>query len=158
MDSSVNKPARRPRIVTVGLSFFAIGAVLFAILAGIVGSGVTNAADSTLLLSIHSHVNHAFDSFFVIFTELGGVNVITLTALSLTALFIFTKKYAYAWLIAAGIGGVAAMNLLLKSVFERPRPHLWQWIVTETHTSFPSGHATASMALALCLIIIFLAY
>ena len=74
----------------------------------------------------------------------------TAVALLLLAYFLIKRNYVDALLIAMGIGGVAAMNLLLKSLFERARPDLWEWIVTETHTSFPSGHATASMALAIC--------
>ncbi len=137
---------------TLLVSVFVTAVLLFAILAVIVGSGVTNALDSSILLAINSLSSPWLNTFFVAFTELGGVIVISVVAIILTLLFLTKRNYIRALLIALGIGGVAAMNLLLKSIFERARPDLWDWIVTETHTSFPSGHATASMALALCIV------
>lgn len=137
---------------TLLVSVFVTAVLLFAILAVIVGSGVTNALDSSILLAINSLSSPWLNTFFVAFTELGGVIVVWVVAIILVLLFLAKRNYIRALLIAVGIGGVAAMNLLLKSIFERARPDLWDWIVTETHTSFPSGHATASMALALCIV------
>jgi undecaprenyl-diphosphatase len=137
---------------TLLVSVFVTAVLLFAILAVIVGSGVTNALDSSILLAINSLSSPWLNTFFVAFTELGGVIVVSVVAIILVLLFLTKRNYIRALLIAVGIGGVAAMNLLLKSIFERARPDLWDWIVTETHTSFPSGHATASMALALCIV------
>ena len=137
---------------TLLVSVFVTAVLLFAILAVIVGSGVTNALDSSILLAINSLSSPWLNTFFVAFTELGGVIVVSVVAIILVLLFLAKRNYIRALLIAVGIGGVAAMNLLLKSIFERARPDLWDWIVTETHTSFPSGHATASMALALCIV------
>jgi membrane-associated phospholipid phosphatase len=50
---------------------------------------------------------------------------------------------AGAWAVATIGGGV--LNLLLKSIFERPRPLHDHGLVTETSFSFPSGHASGSM-------------
>ena len=36
-------------------------------------------------------------------------------------------------------------------LFDRSRPDLWEWVVTETSRSFPSGHATASIVAAITL-------
>ncbi len=137
---------------TLLVSVFVTAVLFFTILAVIVGSGVTNALDSSILLAINSLSSPWLNTFFVAFTELGGVIVVSVVAIILVLLFLTKRNYIRALLIAVGIGGVAAMNLLLKSIFERARPDLWDWIVTETHTSFPSGHATASMALALCIV------
>ena len=137
---------------TLLVSVFVTAVLLFAILAVIVGSGVTNALDSSILLAINSLSSPWLNTFFVAFTELGGVIVVSVVAIILVLLFLAKRNYIRALLISVGIGGEAAMNLLLKSIFERARPDLWDWIVTETHTSFPSGHATASMALALCIV------
>ena len=144
------KPFTTKRILLMSLTVFMVTSILFTILAIIVARNDTNAFDSAALLAIYRHASPALNAFFIAFTELGGVIVVTVTALLLTAYFLLKSHYIKAYLIAMGIGGVAAMNLLLKSLFERARPDLWEWIVTETHTSFPSGHATASMALAIC--------
>ena len=53
-----------------------------------------------------------------------------------------------------GVGGAVVINFILKMIFERSRPDLWQRLVVETSYSFPSGHALASSAIALVIIII----
>lgn len=51
---------------------------------------------------------------------------------------------------AAGLGiatvGAVGLNYLLKEVFARARPALWDYIVHAVHYSFPSGHAMVSTA------------
>ena len=53
-----------------------------------------------------------------------------------------------------GVGGAALLNMVLKLIFERPRPDLWEQLIIETSFSFPSGHAMASSALAFSVIAI----
>jgi membrane-associated phospholipid phosphatase len=48
-----------------------------------------------------------------------------------------------AWLVAV-LGG-EAMNLLLKDLFARPRPHFERPLVVEASYSFPSGQAMESL-------------
>ena len=43
------------------------------------------------------------------------------------------------------------VSLCATILFDRLRPDLWEWIVTETGRSFPSGHATASIVAAITL-------
>lgn len=124
----------------------------FGVLATLVLNGVTNTFDESVLLWINQHASAGFDSFFVAFTELGGLIVVTAVSALLLGYFLYRKKYLKAILVAAGVGGAALMNIILKSIFDRPRPDLWEWLVVETHFSFPSGHATASMALALVIV------
>ncbi|MBF2066049.1 MAG: phosphatase PAP2 family protein [Calothrix sp. C42_A2020_038] len=47
-------------------------------------------------------------------------------------------------LIIAAIGGVG-FNYILKEIFARARPLLWDRVVNVSHHSFPSGHAMISM-------------
>jgi undecaprenyl-diphosphatase len=76
-----------------------------------------------------------------------------ITALTV-ALLTVKKKYDKALFVALAIGGVALLNTLLKTLFERPRPDLWEWLVTETSFSFPSGHSVASATLALSIVLL----
>ena len=48
-----------------------------------------------------------------------------------------------AWLVAV-LGG-EGLNLLLKDLFDRPRPHFEHPLVAETSHSFPSGQAMESL-------------
>ena len=52
------------------------------------------------------------------------------------------------WVVLIGLGGAALLNIILKLLFERVRPDLWEQLVVETSFSFPSGHSMASAALA----------
>lgn len=129
-----------------------VAVLAFSVLAVLVLNGVTTSFDEATLLWINQHASPGFDSFFVAFTELGGLIVVTVVSALLFGYFLYRKKYTKALLVAAGVGGAALMNIILKSIFDRPRPDLWEWLVVETHFSFPSGHATASMALAIVVV------
>lgn len=129
-----------------------VAVLAFSVLAVLVLNGVTTSFDEATLLWINQHASPGFDSFFVAFTELGGLIVVTVVSALLFGYFLYRKKYTKALLVAAGVGGAALMNIILKSIFDRPRPDLWEWLVVEAHFSFPSGHATASMALAIVVV------
>ena len=146
-----NKTPRRT-IMSL-LSVFSIATILLTLLAVLVTTGRTSATDSSILLWIYEHSTAQLDAFFLFVTNLGGVVAITSVSLLLLAFLIFTKRFFKATLLVAGVGGVAAINFLLKIIFERPRPDLWNWLITETQFSFPSGHASASSALALCIVV-----
>ncbi|MBC7459609.1 phosphatase PAP2 family protein, partial [Candidatus Saccharibacteria bacterium] len=96
----------------------------------------------------------ALDQFFIIATNFGGV--IGIVAISLVAITVLLKlkRYRDALFLVLGVYGAGAINTILKLVFERTRPDLWERLVVETSYSFPSGHALASCALALVIIII----
>jgi len=137
---------------TLLLTTFVSASLLFIALAMLIASGVTTGFDTTVLLWINQHATPALDSFFLTITQLGGVLFIATVSIAIFTYLLFQKRYYKALFIALGIGGVAALNVLLKLIFERVRPDLWEWVIDETSFSFPSGHATASMALALCIL------
>jgi len=151
MTSPTNTLSRQTiaSLVTV----FSMALFLLAALAVLVTTGSTSATDSSILLWIYEHSTSQLDAFFLFVTNLGGVVAITTASLLLLAYLVFKKRYYKAALLVAGVGGVAAINFLLKIIFERPRPDLWEWLITETQFSFPSGHASASSALALCIVV-----
>lgn len=57
------------------------------------------------------------------------------------------------FLLIAFLGAVG-LNLSLKLVFSRPRPDLFESLITASNTSFPSGHAMGSWAFALALALV----
>jgi len=62
------------------------------------------------------------------------------------------NRQADAIFLLLTVGGAMASDLLLKLIFKRSRPELWTHLVIETDFSFPSGHATISMAFLLALV------
>lgn len=133
---------------------FAIGGSLFGLLAYLVKSGATKSFDQAALLWINQQDSPALDSFFVTITDLGGVLVLGAATLAILIYLLVKKQYPQALLLAAGVGGVSALNVLLKTLFDRPRPDLWDWLITETSFSFPSGHSAASFAFAFCIVLL----
>lgn len=140
------RPSREMSTLTlmfVGASF------LFGILTALVANGLTDDFDTAALLWINQHASAYFDAFFLAVTQLGGVLFVASFSIFL-ALFLSYKKHSLrAIFVVVSIGGAALLGTMFKAVFERSRPDLWEWIIHETSFSFPSGHATASMAIAL---------
>ncbi|RYX78969.1 phosphatase PAP2 family protein [bacterium] len=141
-------------ILRLILSFllFLVAAGLFGFVSTNVHQGDTLTFDQSFLRSINSYSSPFLDSFFLIFTELGGVIAVTITSLALFSYFMYKKQRYNALLLGVGVGGAALVNYIAKITFERARPELWHQLITETTYSFPSGHAAGSSALAICIV------
>ena len=131
-----------------------ICAVSFGVLAIFVSNGLTKTFDVTILSSIHQLQSPLLDLFFSNLTNLGGLGLLGTATLLLVFYLIYKKQYNLATITGISVGGAALLHLALKSLIERPRPDLWQWIISETNFSFPSGHSTATIAFALCICLI----
>lgn len=144
-----------PKLLTRLAASFAITlimAAVFAVLARDVHQGDTLAFDQSVLRSINEHSSDGLNAFFLIVTEFGGVTAVTIVSIVLFCYLLYKNKRYGALLVAAGVGGAAAINYLAKITFERTRPDLWQQLITETTYSFPSGHSAGSSALAVCVV------
>lgn len=126
----------------------------FGALAGLVLGGYTLEFDEQILQAIHSASNVQLDRFFSFATELGGFYAVTVIGLVLVGWLIKTNRKVSAIMVVFGVAGAGLVNVLLKLIFERPRPDLWEQIVLEGSFSFPSGHAMASSSIALSCIIV----
>jgi membrane-associated phospholipid phosphatase len=141
-------------VLAVFFGLFSALLIGFSQLADEVHEGETLWLDNIILLTINATSNDFMNAFFVIITQLGGVlGVITLTA-GLLTLLLLRHRYIDAFVVTATVGGASLLNLILKFLFERTRPDLWQQLIVETSYSFPSGHAMGSAALALAVMYI----
>lgn len=127
---------------------------LFALLTWLVLSTATKPFDQSVLLWLNTHARSSIDTAFIIITELGGTVILTLATILLAAGLLWRKKYLRAGFVAATVGGSALLNFLLKGLFERARPELWERLVEVTHYSFPSGHSISSSVFAFTIIIL----
>lgn len=80
------------------------------------------------------------------FTHLGDRNLLTAIAVGMTLWLLWRQRWALALGCAAATGGGGLLNLLLKHVFRRVRPDYAHSYSDADGWSFPSGHASASMA------------
>jgi membrane-associated phospholipid phosphatase len=134
---------------------FWVPVVIFAKLAVEVREAEPIAVDIEWLNAINTYASSFWDYLAVFITQLGGTPFVVFATLA-SAVFIWYSHHKRDGLtLLAGVGGVGVINVLLKLVFQRDRPALWEPLVTEHSYSFPSGHAMASSALALSFIVIF---
>lgn len=112
----------------------------------------TMAFDKGILLAINGISDRFLDAFMPVATDLGGVIGVGLLSILFFGMFIYKSEYRRATIIAVSVAGAAIINQILKSVFERARPDLWEQLVHESSYSFPSGHAMASAALGFAII------
>lgn len=110
--------------------------------------------DKAILEFVHSYSSQVLDNFFLFITNAGSP--ISLAAITfLICIFLFYKKFYQKLLILSSIvGGSAIANLILKLIFHRDRPSLWNPLIVENGYSFPSGHAMVSSAFVIGLIFI----
>lgn len=134
-------------------ALFTICVMGFVKLAWEVREKETNVVDDAILNAIHTISNPFLDSFIPVATDLGGLMVIFALTLILLVIFAYKKEYLRAIFFGLSMAGAALLNVVLKSVFERARPDLWDKLVHESSYSFPSGHSMMTAALGLALIV-----
>ena len=126
---------------------FAAASAGFVKIANEVTERETKVFDESVLNRVHDLANHTLDTLAVMTTDIGGWMVIVWGLLILGWL-IYKNAWNKVIVLIAGLGGAEILNLMLKALFARPRPELWERLVVEQSFSFPSGHAMASSALA----------
>lgn len=140
--------------IAIAFLLVVIPVLIFTELAEGVRQQETLVFDEALLLAINGHQTSLLDSASVVVTQFGGVLGVSLLVLFFAVVLWARDSRAKAVFLIMSVGGAGLLNALLKAIFQRDRPELWQRLVTENSFSFPSGHAMASSALALSLIII----
>lgn len=143
------------RRLAAAAALFVLPVILFVQLAEEVAEHETLGFDQAVLRAVNTLASPGLDGVMVAITQLGGVVGVAVVTAGLLVLLWQKRMRRMAVLLAAGVGGAAALNVLLKAFFQRDRPELWERLVVENSYSFPSGHAMASSALACSLVVIF---
>ncbi len=135
---------------TVGI-FLTVGAVLaiiataaFAELAEHVLAGGTQTFDVAILQWLHAHQSKPLTALMVEMTYL-GTGTVVMVVVGVAALFLWhtEHKHSARLLLAATIGNIL-LNGVLKLVYHRARPSVFEWQTTAVSSSFPSGHAMSA--------------
>jgi membrane-associated phospholipid phosphatase len=152
----VNRPVGRTTLgrLIYAFALFLVPVVLFASIADQVREGETQAIDNRVLLGIYHHSTPALNEIILRATDLGSPIVIIGMTIIISGVLAWRMRWQACAQLFGGVMGAGALNFILKWLFERDRPHLWQHIVTETGYSFPSGHAMLSSALAFAIVVI----
>ncbi|MGB8691348.1 MAG: phosphatase PAP2 family protein [Microcoleus sp.] len=140
----------RSLISIIRLTRLAVAALAmwgFATIAQEVLEKETYAFDTSILLDLRKLHTPLLDRVMLGFTFLGEPNLLLVICLSLVIILWVRKHRSSATTIAiAGAGGIG-LNILLKQLFARARPQLWERTVDVRFYSFPSGHAMMSMVI-----------
>ncbi|KEF34612.1 UDP-diphosphatase [Deinococcus sp. RL] len=111
------------------------------------------AFEKPLMLALHAGASPTLDRVAVAFSLLGSARGMVPVTLGLVFLF-YRLRHRLGYFLMLSLGGVALVNVLLKNVFDRPRPALWTPLLPEPDFSFPSGHAMFASALATALAVL----
>ena len=132
----------------------AVGAVALAVLigAGLLIDRWPFAIDRSIVLGLRAWGGPPWLRFAAIdVTALGGVTVLTLVVLAVTALLLAQRLWLTALTTVTACWSVSWMVELAKWEVARPRPTIVSHLVEVEHASFPSGHAAGSAAIYLTL-------
>ena len=141
--------------LTIGLLVLAVGGWAFGALAEEVAEGDTG-LDNRIADELHEHATRPLTEFFEAVTTLG--NGIVLGGVAAIAAYLLARRryYAEAVLMVLAYVGAQVLSFSLKLAFRRDRPFFTDPLATLSTYSFPSGHATVSIAVygALCLVLL----
>lgn len=103
-----------------------------------------------LMLSIHVRWPEPIDSLFLMLPWL-GTNITLIPIVLAVAIWLFVKRDRpdlAMHLVVVQLGSFT-LNAVLKDIFDRPRPELWEARGQHAWAAFPSGHAIASVSVLL---------
>ncbi|MBU6121065.1 phosphatase PAP2 family protein [Hymenobacter siberiensis] len=107
--------------------------------------------DKQILAFLHAHATPALDQLALALTAAGAPLPMGVLAVLITVGLAVWGVRRQAWFFGLSVGGAMALNLLVKVLFARPRPVLWQSLKPAFYYSFPSGHAMGAAAMATAL-------
>ena len=145
-------PARVARFVNVvglellgGLAVLTLGAWIFGLMVEELSEGDIN-LDTRFAAWLHDHATSGWTTFFENVTRLGNIPVLAaVTAVAAILLWRRRLKAELELLLLAAVGA-EILTVGLKLGFERERPFFPDPLATESTYSFPSGHASVSLA------------
>ncbi len=99
--------------------------------------------DSTIQSTLRGDLPAALTAFFTKVTHVMDTKIIVIWVGLLMAVFAYKKWYSEALLLGSNLVLTGLLVLLLKNIYQRPRPAILH-LVVEKGFSFPSGHSLAS--------------
>lgn len=105
----------------------------------------TQSIDTRILVTIRQWHTPLLDRVMIVITNLGNPSVLLVVSLLLAAFLLWHKRRAETVTLTIAAVGALGLNIVLKDLFARSRPELWQRTVEVNFYSFPSGHAMMSV-------------
>ncbi len=133
------------RIGGLLLAVFALW--VFAQIAEEVLEAESFAFDTNILLTVRSWHSPLLDIGMLGITTIGDPLVLLIICSLLGIWLLQRQQQSEATTLAVAAIGAIGLNVMLKHLFSRDRPALWERVVDVGQYSFPSGHAMVSMVI-----------
>ncbi|MDB4885949.1 MAG: superfamily [Gemmatimonadetes bacterium] len=131
-------------VLIVGTVLALAGTLAFAELGESVQKGATQAYDVAVLQWLGRHQTRLLTAGAVELTYL-GTGTVVLMVVGVSALFLWHTEHKHsARILLVAVAGNILLNGMLKLVFHRTRPSVFDWQTTAVSSSFPSGHAMSA--------------
>ena len=119
--------------------------IVFVVIAALTVTGHVKAFDNAVSKFIQTHIPNSLDRPFSIITFLGGTKIMpAIVIITALILCLLKKQKASIMILSSSLANLILYNSL-KHIFQRPRPTPF-YFIQENGYSFPSGHASSSMA------------
>ena len=139
-----------PLLLTIRVAGFllaALGLWLFSAIADEILDKESFTFDKEILLTLRELHTPVLDKVMLGFTFLGEPVILLIVCLVIGTWLLIRGQRSQATILIIAAGGAVALNNLLKVLFGRARPMLWERVVDVGQYSFPSGHAMISMVI-----------
>jgi undecaprenyl-diphosphatase len=97
-------------------------------------------ADAQLSTWLHTHQTPLLTSAMFVVTWLGSGAIASCIAVPFVICFVKRRRFYWLAAFASSIYGGMLLNRILKYMFQRPRPHFDDPLLSLSSYSFPSGH------------------
>ena len=125
-----------------------LASVLFVVLARAIGLPWMVELDRATELAVHRHLDSAAGDAWAATASFLGMNVMVLAAVvAVAGLALVRRRRIVAAIVVVDAALVLVADVVLKLVFARERPALFEKIARPTDYSFPSGHAMTAMGI-----------
>ncbi|MBW4546668.1 MAG: phosphatase PAP2 family protein [Symplocastrum torsivum CPER-KK1] len=139
-----------PLLLTIRVAGFllaALGLWLFSAIADEILDKESFTFDKEILLTLKELHTPVLDKVMLGFTFLGEPVILLIVCLVIGTWLLTRGQRSQATILIIAAAGAIALNNLLKVLFGRARPMLWERVVDVGQYSFPSGHAMISMVI-----------
>lgn len=129
----------------------------FAVLVGLIfPTGFIQSTDHKTWIKAIEFRQESITRFMVLLaTIFSSVGCLILAAFSTTAIWFWKRNWRYPFFLATTVLSATIITHFFKLIFHRSRPPAQLRLMTETTFSYPSGHATGTLALALGIALVF---
>lgn len=148
----MTNPAASKRFLVVSLLAALLAFGVMTLTLGQISERLNNhlpvtAADARLNNWLHGQGTPLRTRTMLAITFLGSTGFVTCAAIVFGIYLVWRRRFYWLAAVLASVFGGMLLNRTLKLVFQRPRPHFDDPVISITGYSFPSGHTMAATVL-----------